>query len=103
MSSCGAAVCAVATAGLASTKASSRRTNMAILVQQMRTPRIGPRRLIGPCDRIEIARAGSGIMDPLAQSRSGVDHVDRELVELVFIREIAPQVVVRVERADRLE
>ena len=43
------------------------------------------------------------VFDPFAQSRAAVDHVDRQSFQLVLVREVAPEVVVRVQRADRLE
>jgi hypothetical protein len=55
----------------------------------------------GQC--IEIAGLAARIVHPLPQGRTAVDDVDGELAELIFVREIAPQIIARVETADRLE
>src|SRR5260221_4318315 len=62
-----------------------------------------PGLLVRDCDRVEVARRGIGVINPLAQQRRAVDDVDRELVEDIFVREVAPQRIIRIEPADRLE
>src|SRR5262245_35701417 len=64
---------------------------------------VEPRRFITRRESIQIARRRSLVIDPLAQQWTAVDHVDRELVALVLVGEIAPQRVVRIQAADRLE
>src|SRR5690606_16349861 len=62
-----------------------------------------PRALVRSRRRIEVGRRRCGVVDPFAEQRAAVDHVDRELVVLVLVREVAPQRIVRIERTDRLE
>ena len=52
---------------------------------------------------VEIARRGGGVVHPFAQQRAAVDHVDGEALVLVFVGEVAPQRVVRIQAADGLE
>src|SRR6185503_2526329 len=77
--------------------------NHAWSVDQERLSLLFPCALVGNGDRVEIARRGVGIVDPFTQQRRTVDHVDRELVELIFVSEGAPQIVVGIEPADCLE
>ncbi len=44
-----------------------------------------------------------GIIDPLSQRRSAIDHIDRQPLELILIRKIAPDFVIGIEPSDRLE
>src|SRR5206468_1838117 len=62
-----------------------------------------PRPLVGNGHGIEIACFRVRIIDPLAQQRRTVDDIDGELVEDIFVREVAPQIIVRLKAADRLE
>ena len=39
----------------------------------------------------------------MAKARPAVDHVDRKLSELIFIRKVTPQVVIGIEPANGLE
>ncbi len=52
---------------------------------------------------IEILRFCRGVVDPFAQQRAAVDHVDSGPALLVFVGKIAPQRVVRIKAADDLE
>src|SRR3954466_7164018 len=72
-------------------------------VTQMRRAFLGPGLLVRNRERVEIAGPGSNVVDPLAQCRTTVDHVDGELPEFIFVREIPPHIVVRIKAADRLE
>src|SRR3546814_8391208 len=67
-------------------------------VKQERTARLGPGGFVRFGRAVQIARLGGGVIDPGAQSRPAVDHVDRELVEHIFVREIAPQRIIGIER-----
>src|SRR6266542_933296 len=62
-----------------------------------------PIALVGNCERIEIGRRGFRVVDPFAKQRRAVDDVDGELVEHIFVGEIAPQLIARVKASDRLE
>ena len=62
-----------------------------------------PGAFVGDGQRVEVAGRGGSVVDPFAQQRRAVDHVDRQLVELIFVREVAPQLVVGLEPPDRLE
>src|SRR5437868_6066239 len=52
---------------------------------------------------IKVTRLGGRVVDPLAQQWGPVDHVDGELVEFIFVGEVAPEIVIRIQIADRLE
>src|SRR3546814_4625888 len=58
-----------------------------------------------PRQRVEVARRRARIVDPFAQARAAVDHVDREHIVGVLIFEIlaAPDRIIGIEAADRLE
>src|SRR5512139_1371430 len=62
-----------------------------------------PGLLVGQGQAIQVAGAGGGIVDPFAQCGPAVDHVDRQLAELIFVGKVAPQRIVRLEPPDRLE
>src|SRR5690349_9307067 len=62
-----------------------------------------PGLLVGHRQRIEVLRRPRCIVDPFAQQRTAVDDVDGELSVFVLVGEIAPERVVGVETADRLE
>src|SRR4051812_13271999 len=66
-------------------------------------PLVRPGPLVRSGERVEVIRGRLWVVDPFPQCRPAVDHVDGELAELIFVREIAPEVVVRVDAADRLE
>src|SRR5579872_3834941 len=53
--------------------------------------------------RIQVAWRGVRVVDPFAQERSAADDVDGALAMLVFVIEIAPQRIVRIEPAEGLE
>src|SRR6185295_3342361 len=72
-------------------------------VAEESSPLLLPGALIWDGESVEIARSSVRIVDPLAQQLGAVDHVDRELVEHIFVGEVAPQRIVRVKPADRLE
>src|SRR5687767_2273422 len=61
-----------------------------------------PVALVGDGQCIEIVW-GPVAVDPLAQFGTAVDDVDGELAELIFVGEIAPQIVVGLKPPDRLE
>src|SRR5690349_15478388 len=48
-------------------------------------------------------RSSRCIVDPLPQQRTAVDQVDGAFAPLVLVDEIAPQRIVRIQGADRLE
>src|SRR5882757_6275361 len=66
-------------------------------------PLLFPIALVRYGERVEVPRRGCRIVDPFAQQGRTVDHIDRGFAELIFIREIAPQRVIRIELADHLE
>src|SRR5262245_30605200 len=72
-------------------------------VAQISLPLVEPSLLVAYRQRIQILRRRGLVVDPLAQQRTAVDHVDRKLVALVFVREVAPERIVRMQAADRLE
>src|SRR3546814_17223205 len=81
----------------------AKRSRRQCSVQQHHGKPVPPARLIGPRQRVEVARRRARIIDPLAQARAAVDHVDREHIVGVLIFEIlaAPDRVIRMEAADR--
>ena len=58
-----------------------------------------------PCSLIASRSASrrARVVDPFAQQRAAVDHVDREPVVLVLVREVAPDRIVRLQLPQRLE
>src|SRR5689334_15389775 len=72
-------------------------------VTQMGGAFLGPGLFVRQGQRVEIAGRCRGVVDPLAQGRAAIDHVDGELVIFIFVREIAPEVVIAMQTPDRLE
>ncbi len=64
-------------------------------VEQHRLACFAPRCFVGPGERVEIGRCGSGIVYPLPQQRATVDEIDGEAATFVLVREVAPQLVIR--------
>src|SRR5581483_12347294 len=71
-------------------------------VDQEAIPLAAPGLLVGRGERLEVRGGRGPVLDPFAQRRSAVDHVDRE-ARLVLVGEVAPQLVVAVLRLQRLE
>src|SRR5262249_57552541 len=57
----------------------------------------------GQRECVQVLRRCRPVVDPLAQQRTAVDDIDGEFAALVFVSEIAPQRIVGIETADRLE
>ena len=72
-------------------------------IQQIWSTLFHPRRLVRSGQRLQIRGRRRRVIDPFAQSRPAVDDVDGQPVEDVFVREVAPQGVVRIQPPDRLE
>src|SRR5262245_16450552 len=74
-----------------------------ISIAQMGLTLVEPGLLIPYDKRFEVLRRRSRVVDPLTQQRPPIDHVNGELAVLVFVREVAPERIVRVKVADCLE
>src|SRR5207247_10446113 len=77
-----------------------RRTESA--VEKQRLALLEPRGFVAAGERVEIGGRGRRVVDPLAQQLGPVDHVDRQTL-FVFVGEVAPQLVVGPQAAQRLE
>src|SRR6476659_7691979 len=64
---------------------------------------LAPGLLLRRGERLEVGWRRRRIVDPLAQCLAAVDEIDRQAVTLVLVREVAPQRVVVLEAAQRLE
>src|SRR5436190_1225833 len=71
-------------------------------VEEQRLALLEPGGLVAPGERVEVRGRRRRVVDPLPQPLAAVDHVDRQ-APFVFVREIAPQLVARLEGAQRLE
>src|SRR5215470_17149033 len=74
-----------------------------VSVAQISLPLAQPSLLVAYSQRIQILWRRSLVVDPLAQQRAAVDHVNGKLAVLVLVGEIAPERIVRIQAADRLE
>src|SRR5262249_8280377 len=72
-------------------------------IAQIRFSLARPGLLVRQRQRIEILWRGGPVVYPFAKKRTSVDHVDGELAMLVFVGEVAPQRVLRIEQPDGLE
>src|SRR5262245_41436264 len=75
----------------------------ALSVQEVAPPLAVPSLFVGEHERIEVLRLAAPIVDPDAQKIAAAQQVDREAIVLVLVREFAPERVLRLERAQRLE
>src|SRR5690349_3794180 len=82
----------VATRRRAATSPATSRTVSSI--QQHRLALVAPARFVGSRKRVQIGGRRGGIVDPRAELVAAVDEIDGEVVALVLVGEIAPQVVV---------
>src|SRR5687768_11992782 len=73
-----------------------------LAVKQRRFSFRPPSPLVGQGQRVQVARARRGIVDPLAQQAAAVDDIDRPPA-VVLVGEVAPQLVLRPQPAQRLE
>src|SRR5262245_44599265 len=89
-------------AGRAFAAGASRGERAASIEQELATL-LPPRALVGERELVQVFRSAARIVDPLAQEIAAVQQVDREAVVLVFVDELAPERILRFERAQRLE
>jgi len=62
-----------------------------------------PVALVRSGERVEVGWHRARVVDPFAKQGRPVDHVDRQLAELIFVRKIAPQIIIRLQPPDGLE
>src|SRR5438876_9163736 len=62
-----------------------------------------PGLLIRYSQRIQVFRHRRCVVHPFSQQRTAVDDIDGEPAVLVFVGEIAPERIVRIQTANRLE
>src|SRR5574343_960896 len=72
-------------------------------IAQIGFARRPPGGFVGGGEGVELGRGAGRVIDPFAEQRRAVDQVDRQPLELVFVAEVAPDRVIRVKPADRLE
>src|ERR1051325_9116118 len=80
----------------------TRCPDLLLLVKEVGLALGEPCLFLRPHQRVEVARRGGRVVDPLPQALAAVDDVDGEAL-LVFVREVAPKRVAWAERAQRLE
>src|SRR5262245_60298476 len=73
------------------------------LIGQVKLPLARRGLLARHSQSIDVLLRSGSIVDPFAQQRTAVDHVDRDLAMSVFVGEVAPQRVLRIQQPDRLE
>ena len=71
----------------------------ALSVQQKPAACFQPGGLVGLGQGVEVRGRCGRVVDPFAQQRRAVDQVDRQAVVFVFVGEVAPQRVVRLQAA----
>src|SRR5260370_1229639 len=69
----------------------------------MRPTLAQPGSLIGLRECVQVLRCRGRVVDPLAQGRTAVDDIDGAFAVFVFVVEISPQWIMRIEAPDRLE
>src|SRR5262249_51068624 len=73
------------------------------LIAQIFSALAHPGLLVTVSQRIQVLRRRGLGVDPLSQQRPAVDHVNGELAVLIFVGEVAPQRIVQIQAANRLE
>src|ERR1700677_2406453 len=84
-------------------RAMSQRNFMSRSIQQCRLALRAPGRLVRQRQRVQIGRRGARIVHPTPQQVAAIYHVDGEPVLFVLVRKIAPDHIVRLQSAQRLE
>src|SRR4249920_390252 len=69
----------------------------------MLLPLVQPGLLVGYGQRVQVFRHRRCVVHPFSQQRTAIDDIDGEPAVLVFVGEIAPERIVRIQTANRLE